>query len=266
MGLELTVILVDDDPDFLDLGAKLLERANPRLTVLSETEPERVLNRLKLRDISCVVSDYDMPGMNGLELLRKVREEFPRLPFILFTGKGSEDVASKAVNLDVTGYQQKEYGSEQFQMLANTIEKAVDGYRARSMANQKERQLLRYKQAVEHSEDLIAAIDLQKEYIFVNEAFLQYHGLDREDVEGHAVDDVLSPQTVERIAPHIDEAFSGKTVNFQFSHKPPGGDQRYYDISYFPLRDPTGRIEGLVSEMRDITHVQHDNVTGASQI
>jgi DNA-binding NtrC family response regulator len=72
-----------------------------------------------------IISDYDMPGMDGLEFLRTVRETRPDLPFILFTGKGSEAVASEAIAADVTHYFQKRSGPEQYELLANRIENAV---------------------------------------------------------------------------------------------------------------------------------------------
>jgi DNA-binding NtrC family response regulator len=54
-----------------------------------------------------------MPGVDGLEFLASVREEYPDLPFILFTGKGSEEIASEAISRGVTDYLQKETGTDQ---------------------------------------------------------------------------------------------------------------------------------------------------------
>jgi len=50
--------------------------------------------------VDCIVSDYDMPRTNGIEFLEAVRDQHPELPFILYTGKGSEEVAGEAISAD----------------------------------------------------------------------------------------------------------------------------------------------------------------------
>lgn len=77
-------------------------------------------------EFDCVVSAHEMPGRNGIEFLELVREEYPDLPFVLFTGKGSEAVASDAISAGVTDYLQKGSGTEQYELLANRIVNAVD--------------------------------------------------------------------------------------------------------------------------------------------
>ena len=90
------ILHVDDEPDFADLTAIHLERERDDFEVVTATSATEGLERLAESDIDCIVSDYDMPGMDGLEFLEAVREECPDLPFILFTGRGSEEIASEA--------------------------------------------------------------------------------------------------------------------------------------------------------------------------
>ncbi|WP_323674500.1 PAS domain S-box protein [Halorubellus sp. PRR65] len=122
------VLHAEDDAQLGALAGEFLERAG-ELSVTHVEDAACALDRLAAEEFECVVSDYDMPGMTGLEFLDAVREEYPDLPFILFTGKGSEEVASDAISKGVTDYLQKETGTEQYAVLANRIENAVDGYR-----------------------------------------------------------------------------------------------------------------------------------------
>ncbi|GAB3684792.1 hypothetical protein GCM10028857_14270 [Salinarchaeum chitinilyticum] len=124
------VLHVDDEEGLVDLAATFLEREG--LSVTTATDAETGLALLSEDSFDAVVSDYDMPGTDGLEFLAAVREDYPDLPFILFTGKGSEEIASEAISRGVTDYLQKETGTDQYAVLANRIEESVRRYRAES--------------------------------------------------------------------------------------------------------------------------------------
>ena len=81
---------VDDDPQIVELTATFLEREDDRITVTTAMDAGEGLDILATGGIDCVVSDYNMPGLNGIEFLEAVRADHPNLPFVLFTGKGSE--------------------------------------------------------------------------------------------------------------------------------------------------------------------------------
>ncbi len=130
------VLHVDDDQGIGSLTREYLERVGTEMTVVTEDGGKPALDRLSETAFDCIVSDYDMPGMDGLEFLEAVRDREPKLPFILFTGKGSEDIASEAISAGVTDYLQKGVGTGQYELLANRIENAVSQYRAEKRAEQ----------------------------------------------------------------------------------------------------------------------------------
>jgi PAS domain S-box-containing protein len=126
---QIQILHVDDEPDFADLTTTFLERENDRFTVETATSADEGLEQIDDRPPDCIVSDYNMPGMDGLKFLQTVREEYPDLPFILFTGKGSEAVAGDAISAGVTDYLQKQGGTGQYELLANRIQNAVTAQR-----------------------------------------------------------------------------------------------------------------------------------------
>ncbi|EMA32709.1 PAS domain S-box protein [Haloarcula japonica] len=140
-GEEISVLHVDDDPDLGDLVAVHLEQTHGDISVCTERSAADGLERLSEQAFDCVVSDHDMPGMDGLEFLKVVREEYEELPFILFTGKGNEEIASDAISAGVTEYLQKGVGTDQYAVLANRIERAVGERRAKSALEESERML-----------------------------------------------------------------------------------------------------------------------------
>jgi PAS domain S-box-containing protein len=125
-----SVLHVDDDSAFLELATAVLEREAADIRVQTATSGEEGLAWLREHAVDCIVSDYEMPGMDGLELLEAVREDLPRLPFVLFTGKGSEGIASAAISAGVTDYLQKGTSNDQFTLLANRVRNLVERDRA----------------------------------------------------------------------------------------------------------------------------------------
>ena len=135
------ILHVDDDPEFVEMAATVLERADDRFVVETATRVDEGLARLAEGDVDCIVSDYDIPGQNGIEFLEAVRENHGRLPVILFTGKGSEAVASEAISAGVTDYLRKGTGTERYELLANRIENAVEAYHSRRLLDERTRRL-----------------------------------------------------------------------------------------------------------------------------
>lgn len=129
----ISVLHVDDEPDLSALVADMLER-DGEMAVETVASASEGLDRLADGDFDCVVSDYAMPGMDGIEFLEAVRAAYPALPFVLYTGKGSEEVASEAITAGATDYLQKSAGPEQYDLLANRIENAVAQYRSEQRA------------------------------------------------------------------------------------------------------------------------------------
>ncbi|QAU14158.1 PAS domain S-box protein [Halorubrum sp. BOL3-1] len=127
---EVRILHVDDEPDFIELVTTFLERKNEQFQVGTATSASDGLDQLAADEYDCIVSDYDMPGQDGIEFLEAVREDYPDLPFILYTGKGSEEVASDAITAGATDYLQKGSGTEQYELLANRITNAINQYRS----------------------------------------------------------------------------------------------------------------------------------------
>jgi len=236
------VLHVEDDPDFADLTAIFLERESGRFAVETVTDPNEGLARVEDHPPDCVVSDYEMPGMNGIELLRAVRSRYPDLPFILFTGKGSEEVASDAISAGVTDYLNKGGGTEQYELLATRVHNAVEKAR---MEAERQRRL----HAIETAREGIAFLDSDFRFITVNEAYADLFGYDPEEMVGESWRLLYDEETIEEEVGEIGAAL---------------GDQEYYrgeqtfrraDGSSFVADHVVSQTEGqeYVCLVRDVT-------------
>lgn len=119
------VLYVGGEPDATEVAADHLEREDEQLTVRTVITAEEGMVALADQRADCIVSEYDMPHTDGLGFLELVREEYPELPFILYTANGSEAVASEAISGGVTEYLRKTEGTDQYTGLVRHIHKAV---------------------------------------------------------------------------------------------------------------------------------------------
>jgi len=250
-GNTIDVLHVDDDSAFVDMAATFLEREHDEVTVRTATTPTEALSTLEQADIDCIVSDYDMPRTNGIEFLETVRETYPDLPFILFTGKGSEEVASEAISAGVTDYLQKEGGTDQYAILANRIGNAVSQVRA-------EREIDRTREyfstILEHASDYVMIVDEDRQVQYVSPAVERVLGYDREEIENTDAFDPIHPEDV----PVAQNAFvtlfedpeAELTVEFRVRHA--DGSLRWLEVrGRNRLDDPV--IGGIIVTSRDIT-------------
>ena len=127
---EAQVLYVDDEPDLLE-SIRLILEEDPNLKVDICNSPQMALQQLKTRVYDCIISDYQMPGLSGIEFLKELRKQGIPIPFIILTGRGREEVVIEALNNGATYYLQK--GGPSLPMLAelrNCISQAIERRRA----------------------------------------------------------------------------------------------------------------------------------------
>ena len=129
MDATVSVLHVDDDGALLDIAATFLERADARIEVTTETDPTVVPRRVREESFDCVVSDYNMPGMDGLDLLRRLQRTHPDLPFVLFTGTDDASVGVEALEVGATDFCRKQVGTDHYRILAARIVDTVERQR-----------------------------------------------------------------------------------------------------------------------------------------
>lgn len=144
----ISVLYVDDDLEYAQMAKGFLTTEDDGLSIRLATRVDEAVTCFGDIHIDCVLTDYEMPDRTGFDLLHEVRARDPMLPVILYTGRGSEAVASEAIERGVTGYLQKTTNTSHYTLLANRIRTLVDRYRATKRARTAHQRL---EHVVEHS-------------------------------------------------------------------------------------------------------------------
>jgi PAS domain S-box-containing protein len=157
----ITVLYVDDEPVLLDTTKRLLERTGS-FAVITSLSGKEALEMIHKVPCDAVVADYQMADINGLDLLKIIRNEFPNMPFIIFTGKGREDIVIEAFEHGVDFYVQKGGDARaQYIDLAHKIERAVGNRRIQEKLERSEE---RFQNFVRNFEGVAFQINSQGQY------------------------------------------------------------------------------------------------------
>ena len=107
-----TILLVDDEPHLLELVGETLKAFG--YNVIPKSNAESALSVIQEgTDINLVITDYRMPGMNGVEFLTTLRNILPSVPVIMITGFSSVETYLQSISLGAFEYLHKPFGDKE---------------------------------------------------------------------------------------------------------------------------------------------------------
>lgn len=203
-----SILCVDDDPGLADMTATFLERFDDQFKTRSATSAELALEILQENGVDCIVSDYNMPGMDGLAFLQTIRATDPELPFILYTGQGSEKIASDAISAGVSDYMQKGTGEGHYSVLGHRVRNLISRHRARVEKHEVE---TRAETILESSPDAIL-VSVNNEFVYANPEALDLYGVsDSSTLLGRNVREFIHPDYRDDIDSELQSVQSGES-------------------------------------------------------
>jgi PAS domain S-box-containing protein len=257
---EIRVLHIDDEPDFLALTKVFLKRNNGNLSVDTAASAEEGLKRLRYGNYDVVISDYQMPVMDGLEFLQHLRESGDTIPFIMLTGRGREEIAIEALNKGANYYLQKGGDIESlYGTLAHTIREVTEKKRAVEALRKSEE---RYRLLAENVRDVIWTTDLNLRFTYVSPSVKYLRGYSAEEAVTHSLEEILTPDSfeiakkvfAEELALEKEEQSDlsrSRTLELEITRN--DGSTVWSEIKMTFLRDSNGRPVEILGVARDIT-------------
>ena len=238
----LSILVVDDSEFFGNLVADTLQ-SDHGMTTTVVTEARNALSDVAFETIDCIVSDYQMPDLNGLELYQAIDDQYD-IPFILVTSEGDEEIASRAIRTGVNEYILKEdvFEEESLGLLANRIENIVDRRRTQQ----------KYERLVDNSPDEISQLRLDGTILAANNKMATAFNTSESTMVGSQLSAFLPEDVAEnRLKQGRRALTAGSVVTFQDSI----GLRHFHNI-VVPLATGEGETVQIVT--REITLQKHN--------
>ncbi len=234
---QLTILYVEDD----DIARMQLSKALQRLfkNVIQATNGEEGYNlysqaQEKKQVIDLVLSDINMPKMNGIELLEKIRTTNKEIPFIFTTARSETEYLTKAIELNANYYALKPID---FEDIIQRIQEVCQKRFYQEALNNKQNELKNYLSAINHVA-VIYKMNTDGQLTFVNNSFLELTGFSQEEAKNLSLQDILHPsiakQYIKQTWKHIlnGESWKGNTKYINKKH-----ESFYLNITIFKQDD-----------------------------
>jgi PAS domain S-box-containing protein len=235
------VLHVDDDVNISKFLKSFLETFENDIQIDSVSSATKAIEMLECTEFDCVISDYKMPEMNGIELAQKIRDT-SNVPIIMYTGQGSEEIAEKAFAVGIDDYLRKEFDSSHYQVLAKRIRVAVEKKRTEKM----------FKEITERSFDIIFTVNHNGILTYISPAIERVTGYKSKELVGKRFDVILHAEDVPRIINALNEVAGELVQGFKAKLVKKNGSIAFIEINISRIKK-NGENIGVQGIARDIT-------------
>jgi PAS domain S-box-containing protein len=253
--LEKTRILhVDDDSSLLNVSKLLLEEKNNIFEIETVTSTDDAFLKLATGTYDAIISDYEMPQKNGLDFLKELREGNDKTPFILFTGKGREEIAIQALNLGADAYINKHGAPEVvYTELEHSIELVVDRNKARQNLGRSEAQ---FRLLAENSHDVIWTMNLEGKFTYVSPSVYQLRGYTALEAMKQNISEIYTPDSFKTVREYFEAFNRTGTIpqNYvELEHTRKDGSTVWIEVNFSVIKDKNGIPESILGVSRNIS-------------
>ncbi|MFW5912533.1 MAG: PAS domain-containing protein [Candidatus Hadarchaeota archaeon] len=251
---EINVLFVDDEPEIMEQAKMFIGGNKSDINIDATSSPEKAIEKLDKNDYEAIVSDYKMPEMNGLDLLRKVRGEMKMdIVFILLTGRGTEEISLEALNLGADRYLRKGGDPEKrFEVLEETIRGEVEERRLQEELSVKSNLL---ESMFKNFPASLYVKDKEGRLLVVSDSLMEdYRDDGYEGIIGKTDFDLMPEEDAKKAREtEIKVMESEEPVTLTEKTVACDGSELYLHTTKAPVYDEKGNVAGIVGITQDIT-------------
>jgi DNA-binding NtrC family response regulator len=126
MGKKIEILVIDDEENVLSSVKKLISSRHPDYNLILIEDPFEGLKQIESKHFDLVITDLMMPGMDGLELIKKIRETAPDLKIVMMTGYATMQTALLAMREGAHKYISKPFTRDELLTAVNDILNPTD--------------------------------------------------------------------------------------------------------------------------------------------
>lgn len=250
----ISILYIDDETGLPELCRIFLEQTGEFRVDTAESAKD-ALAQLSKTQYDAIISDYQMPEMDGISLLKTIRQRDPDIPFILFTGRGREEVVIEAVNNGADFYIQKGGDPKaQFVELMHKVRQAVNKRHAERDLRCSESQ---YRSIIENVQDMLYRTDREGKITMISPAGAKRAGYgSAEEMIGLNLDQTLYADPLERKKFLAVLARKGTVNAYPLILKNRKGHRYHVIASSHYYHDAKGNVLGVEGIIHDVTHLR----------
>ena len=209
------VLYVDDEPILLRLGRYFLEQSGEFAITTVESAPG-ALDLLREGKFDAIVSDYKMPEMDGIEFLKHLKATGDTTPFIIFTGRGREEIVIEALNNGADFYLQKGGDPKsQFMELAHKVKRAVDQRKVEIALRVSEE---KYRNLIENSNEVIVVAQ-DGMLRLVNHRAVELTGYSEQEILSISFSVIIHPEDRAVVLERYQKRLQGEEISSRYSFR-----------------------------------------------
>ncbi|MCD6294921.1 MAG: PAS domain S-box protein [Deltaproteobacteria bacterium] len=246
----LCLVIIEDEEAHFSLMKRAILKDLPNVSVHHFKDAGPCLKGLDEIAPDIIVTDYLMPGMNGIQFLEALNQEKRDIPVIMITGQGDEDIAVQAMKLGARDYLVK--SADFFKLLSGIIEKVAREWKLKQSLRESEK---RFQDLAENISDWIWEMDKRGRYIYCNPMVEGILGYRADEVVGKYFHDFFAESAKETLKESVFRVMTQKkpvsALETCLVHK--AGHEIIVEVNGVPFFDKSGNLSGYRGVHRDIS-------------